>query len=182
LSLGRTGLGELAAAIIRVVSSWFRTCGYAGVYRHLIVGALPLDEADVRLLTAFGVDRVLNLVEDGEYKRGDRRKVERALANAGIEEQRLPTEDYGSLSPELLEHATAQVNAWLDDDLTVYLHCRAGWQRAATVAAGVVALRDGTDPETALAQVQALKNTADPLPHQRDDLQRWFEGRVSRQT
>ena len=48
---------ELSAAMIRVVSSWFRTYGYASVYDHLIVGALPLDEADVHLLAALGVDR-----------------------------------------------------------------------------------------------------------------------------
>ena len=131
------GSVDLSAAIIRVVSSWFRTYGYASVYDNLIVGALPLDEADVHMLAALGVDRVLNLVEDSEYKRGARRKVERALAKEEIEELRLPTEDYGTLSPDLLEQATAQVNAWLDDGQIVYLHCRAGWQRSAAVAAGV---------------------------------------------
>ncbi len=66
------------------VSSWFRTYGYASVYERLIVGALPLDEADVRMLAALGVSRVLNLVEDAEYGRGARQKVERALADVGI--------------------------------------------------------------------------------------------------
>jgi atypical dual specificity phosphatase len=160
------------------VSSWFRSYGYASVYDNLIVGALPLDEGDVRMISTLGVTRVLNLVEDGEYKRGARRKVERALEDAQIEERRLSTEDYGNLSPELLEQATAQVNAWLDDGQTVYLHCRAGWQRSAAVAAGAVALRAGVPLETALAMVQALKNTADPLPHQREDLQRWLDTRV----
>lgn len=161
------------------MSSWFRTYGYASVYDGLIVGALPLDEADIRMLSALGVTRVLNLVEDGEYKRGARRKVERALEKAEVEERRLSTEDFGSLSPELLEQATAQVNAWLDDGQTVYLHCRAGWQRSAAVAAGAITLRAGVELDTALRMVQALKNTADPLPHQRDDLQRWLSSRVS---
>ncbi len=31
-------------------------------------------------------------------------------------ERRLGTEDYGSLSHQLLEEATAQVNTWLDED------------------------------------------------------------------
>jgi protein-tyrosine phosphatase len=160
------------------VSSWFRTYGYASVYDRLIVGALPLDVADVRMLAALGVSRVLNLVEDDEYARGARRKVERALAKEDIDEVRLSTEDYGALTPELLEQGTAQVNSWLDDGEVVYLHCRAGWQRSAAVAAGAIALRDGIDLDTALAQVQNLKSTADPLPHQREDLQRWFDTRV----
>lgn len=160
------------------MSSWFRTYGYASVYDRLIIGALPLDEADVRMLAALGVSRVLNLVEDSEYGRGARRKVERALAKEGIDETRLSTEDYGALTPELLEQCTAQINRWLDDGEVVYLHCRAGWQRSAAVAAGAVALREGIDLETALAQIQSLKTTADPLPHQREDLQRWFDARV----
>jgi atypical dual specificity phosphatase len=159
------------------VSSWFRSYGYASVYDGLIVGALPLDEADVHMLSGLGVSRVLNLVEDGEYKRGARRKVERALEKSGIGERRLGTEDFGNLSPELLEQATGQVNEWLDEGQIVYLHCRAGWQRSAAVAAGAVALRTGVDLDTALRMVQALKNTAEPLPHQREDLQRWLEGR-----
>lgn len=165
--------------MIRGVSDWFRTYGHASVREDLIVGALPLDEADVRTLAGLGVVRVLNLVEDDEYKRGARRKVEHALAKLRIDERRMPTEDYGGLSPELLEEAAAQVNAWLDDGETVYLHCRAGWQRSAAVAAGVIALRNGVEPETALQIVQEMKNTADPLPHQREDLQRWWDARQS---
>jgi protein-tyrosine phosphatase len=160
------------------VSSWFRTYGYASVYDRLIVGAYPCDEADVRMLAALGVSRVLNLVEDTEYERGARRKVEKALAKEQIEEVRLNTEDYGALTDELLEQGTTQVNDWLDGGEIVYVHCRAGWQRSAAVATGAIALRDGVDLDTALAQVQQLKATADPLPHQREDLQRWFETRL----
>jgi atypical dual specificity phosphatase len=160
------------------VSSWFRTYGYASVYDRLIVGALPLDEADVRMLAALGVSRVLNLVEDAEYGRGARRKVERTLAKEGIEELRLSTEDYGALTPDLLEQGTAQVNHWIDDGEIVYLHCRAGWQRSVAVAAGAIALREGIDLDRALSQIQNLRSNADPLPHQREDLQRWFDARV----
>jgi hypothetical protein len=45
------------------------------------------------------------------------------------------------------------------------------------VAAGVVALRDGLDIEEALAFVQRRKPSADPLPHQREDLRRWWDER-----
>ena len=167
--------------MIPSMSRWFRAYGYASVYDGLIVGAFPLDEDDVRKLGSLGVTRVLNLVEDHEYKRGARRKLERALAKEEIEEMRLSTEDYGALSPELLELATSQVNAWLEMGETVYLHCRAGWQRSAAVAAGAIALRDGIGLEAARERVRALKSTADPLPHQLEDLQRWFEARVGQQ-
>ena len=45
------------------------------------------------------------------------------------------------------------------------------------VAAGVVTVRTGIDLDQALEHVQAHKPTADPLPHQREDLRRWWEGR-----
>ena len=160
------------------MSDWFRTYGYAGVHDRLNIGALPLDAADVRMLAALGVSRVLNLVEDGEYARGARRKVEKALAGEQIEEVRLSSEDYGTLAPELLERGAAQVNSWLDDGETVYLHCRAGWQRSAAVAAAAIALRDGIGLDAALDHVQQRKPTADPLPHQREDLMRWFQSRL----
>ncbi len=162
------------------MSSWFRFYGYASVRDGLIVGALPQDEADVHTLAALGVGRVLNLVEDREYERGARRVIERALILAGIEEHRLSSEDYGSLKPELLDQATTIINAWLDRGQLVYLHCRAGWQRSAAVAAATIALRDGIAVEDALALVRQRKPTADPLPHQRDDVTSWFRERRER--
>jgi atypical dual specificity phosphatase len=159
------------------VSRWFRTYGYAGVYDHLIVGAVPLDSNDVSRLATLRVTRVLNLVDDAEYKRGERRKVERALVAAVILEYRIPTEDYGNLSGDVLDEATAQVNTWLDEGEVVYLHCRAGWQRSAAVAAATIALREGIELDAALQRVQSLKANADPLPHQREDLQVWWESR-----
>jgi len=143
----------------------------------LTIGAYPLDADDVSMLEWVGVERVLNLVEDEEYRPGEREAVEEALASAGIEEHRLNLTDYGGLPAEDLESAVLEVNAWLDDGARTYLHCRAGWQRSAAVAAGVVALRGGIDIDQALAYVQSRKPSADPLPHQRDDLRRWWASR-----
>lgn len=156
------------------MSRWFRTYGFADVFDDLLVGAYPLDEEDVAALTRMGVRRVLNLTEDEEYRPGDREVVEGALSAAGIEERRLRLTDYGGLPPEALETAVREVNAWLDDGDRTYLHCRAGWQRSAAVAVGVVAVRTGRDIEEALDYVQWRKPSADPLAHQRADLRRWW--------
>jgi hypothetical protein len=45
------------------------------------------------------------------------------------------------------------------------------------VAAGVVAARTGMDIDEAVDAVRRRKPSADPLPHQREDLRRWWEGR-----
>jgi hypothetical protein len=38
-------------------------------------------------------------------------------------------------------------------------------------------MRDDVTPDLALQRIQSLKSTADPLPHQREDLQRWWDER-----
>lgn len=170
---------ELTAAsdIIRGVSGWFRSYGFAEVLDDLFVGAYPLDEDDVGALGRLGIRQILNLTEDEEYEGGERGAVERALAAAGIAEHRVRLTDYGGLPPEALDGAVSVIGRWLDDGERVYLHCRAGWQRSAAVAAGVVAIRAGVGIDDALALVKARKPTADPLPHQREDLRRWWAAR-----
>ena len=158
------------------MSGWFRSYGFAEVLDDLFVGAYPLDQDDVRALSRLGIRQILNLTEDKEYEGGERSAVERALAAAGIAEHRLRLTDYGGLPAETLDAAVSVIGRWLDGGERVYLHCRAGWQRSAAVAAGVVAIRAGIGIDEALALVQARKPTADPLPHQREDLRRWWAG------
>lgn len=157
------------------MSSWFRTYGFADVHDSLLIGAYPLDRDDVKMLQFINVDRILNLVEDGEYAPGQRDAVHNALELAGIEEHRQRLIDYGGLPSTDLEAAIKRVLTWLDQGHRVYVHCRAGWQRSAAVAAGVVAIREQLDIDSAIAAVQLRKPSADPLPHQREDLRWWWE-------
>ncbi|MGI8429171.1 MAG: protein-tyrosine phosphatase family protein [Solirubrobacteraceae bacterium] len=159
------------------MSNWFLTYGFADVLGGLVIGAYPVDRDDVGMLERMGIERVLNLVAEEEYRAGEREEVEAAFAAAGIEEHRLSLTDYGGLPPEEIEAAVQEVLAWLNDGRLTYVHCRAGWQRSAAVAAGVVALRDDIDIDDALEHVQARKPSADPLPHQREDLRRWWAER-----
>src|SRR5581483_5524748 len=117
------------------VSRWFRSYGFADVLDDLFVGVYPTDSDDVAALERIGIRRVLNLTEDEEYRPGDRAEVERALAGAGIDERQLSLPDFGGLPPSALEAAVQEVNAWLDAGARTYVHCRAGWQRSAAVAA-----------------------------------------------
>lgn len=161
------------------MSGWFRSYGFADVLDELVIGAYPLDRDDVAMLEWLGIERVLNLTEDAEYPEGDREAAVAALADAGIEERRVRLVDFGGLPSEALEQAVAAVMSSLDEGKRTYLHCRAGWQRAAAVASGVVALREGVDVDEALALVRERKPSADPLPHQREDLRRWWDERAA---
>jgi protein-tyrosine phosphatase len=159
------------------VSAWFRSYGFADVHDELVIGAYPLDAADVGMLERLHIQRVLNLAEDEEYEPGQHEEVAAALEAAGIHEERMNLIDFGRLPPEALEAAVQKVVSWLKDGDRVYLHCRAGWQRSPSVAAGVVAVYDGIDIEQALARVQARKPSAEPLEHQREDLHNWWRSR-----
>ena len=143
-----------------------------------MTGSLPRDAQDVAALAQDGVSCVMNLCEDGEYEEGEREAVAAALHDAGIRERRVALMDYGGLMPGAIELAAREVAAWVQDGERVYLHCRAGWQRSATVAAAALALRDGIEPDEALAQIKRRKPSADPLPHQIQDLRTWWRLRA----
>jgi protein-tyrosine phosphatase len=159
------------------MSNWFRTYGFADVLGDLLIGAYPLDAEDVAMLEWLGIKAVVNLVEDTEYRAGERDRVAAAMQAEGIDERRISLIDYGGLPAEQLETAVREVSDLLDQGVRTYLHCRAGWQRSAAVAAGVIALRDGLDIDEAVEFVRRRKPSADPLPHQREDLRRWWIAR-----
>jgi protein-tyrosine phosphatase len=161
------------------VSRWFRSYGFAEVDDRLVTGAYPLDGDDVGVLASLSVSHVLNLAQDGEYRPGQHEAVAAAYDAEMIEERRIDVVDYGHLPPELLEAAVRTVIGWLEQPAgTAYVHCRAGWQRSAAVAAGVVAIRRGLDIDDALAAVRQRKPSADPLPLQVRDLHAWWDARA----
>jgi predicted protein tyrosine phosphatase len=156
------------------MSDWFQSYGFAEVFPELMTGAYPLDDADVDELAASGVRRVLNLAQEAEYHEAQRATVEAALARHGITEVRLSIIDFGHLPADRLDHAVGTVVGWMDECVRSYVHCRAGWQRSASVAAGAIAVFNGVDISTALDWVSHHKSTANPLPHQRADLLDWW--------
>jgi len=159
------------------MSEWFERFGFGSVADGLLTGAYPVDADDVAALAAAGVDEVYNLCEDVEYGEGERAVVDAALRAAGIGERRLSFVDYGNMPAAQLEQTTMEVSAALALGKRVYLHCRAGWQRSAAVAAGVIARHEGITIEQALEQLRQRRPAAEPLHHQLEDLLAWWAGR-----
>ncbi len=159
------------------VTRWFTEYGWGEVAPGLCTGAYPQDAADVAVLLAGGVTTVVNLCADEEYRPGARAVVAAAYAQAGVVEHRLASDDYGHLAPGLLTAGARVVGDALDAGDRVYLHCRAGWQRSATVAAAALVVRDGVDPRDALDAIRARRRVARPLDHQVADLITWWQNR-----
>lgn len=169
--------GPSPSTTVGGVSAWFRQYGCDVVEKGLVIGAVPRDAEDVATLVGLGVTRVVCLVADGEYATGERAAVAEAYAAAGIAESRVPSQDFGALGPATLERSSGLVAAALRDGETLYLHCRAGWQRSAVTAAAALSRRTGVPPERTLEQVRARRPDACPLPHQVEDLERWWTAR-----
>lgn len=160
-----------------IVSEWFVSYGWGEVAPGLFTGSYPQDARDVAALTVAGITAVVNLCHDDEYRPGARAEVSSAYAAAGAEEHRLASDDYGTVSPELLDRGTELIGAALDRGAIVYVHCRAGWQRSATLAAAALTVRGGIEPAVALAAIRARRPMARPLPHQERDLRAWWNHR-----
>ena len=92
---------------------------------HVILGALPFSR-DVARLQALGVAAVVNTCE--EYA-----GPQTAYQKSGIEQLRVPTTDF---TPPSLEHINQAVQ-FMDEQIAqgkkVYVHCKAGRGRSATV-------------------------------------------------
>jgi atypical dual specificity phosphatase len=155
------------------MSNWFRAYGFSEILPEFLIGAYPTDHSDIEMLRWIGVQRILNLCEDEEYPPGAREVIDEDLAELGIEEHRIGLTDFGRVPVDRIDEAVALLNQWLDEGQRVYLHCRAGQQRSATLAAAVVTIRQQLPPDEAIAFVQRMKPSADPLPHQREDLLEW---------
>jgi len=160
------------------MSDWFEHYGFAEVGENLLMGAYPQDADDVAALARAGVTRIFNLVQDLEYELGAREGCVAALAEAGIDEQRIELVDFGSVPAAQIERTAQAVLQWLDEGERVYVHCRAGWQRSATVIAAIISLREGISPGKALQVLRERKPSANPLAHQRGDLLDWWQTRT----
>ena len=107
----------------------------------VILGAVPF-RSDVPKLAAAGVRGVVNTCE--EYA-GPLREY----AAAGIEQLYIPTTDFMPPSLDDVEKAVAFMNRFTSQGETVYVHCKAGRARSATVVLCWLVANRGLTPVAA---------------------------------
>jgi atypical dual specificity phosphatase len=142
---------------------------YARLSETLLGGPMPYTERHVRDLSAEGVTAVINLCEDSEYWAGERDLMSAQYQTAGIVEHRLAVRDGATVPAEVLDSAVAVAQA----GDTVYVHCRGGRERSATVCAAIVAHTDRLDADEAVSRTQAANPVFKPLPWQVQALEQW---------
>jgi len=141
---------------------------YSRLSDTLLAGAMPHSEEHVAALRDEGVVLVINLCEEREYWKGERATVLHAYADAGITERHLPVKDGATVPHAVIDAALAG-----DGGATVYVHCRGGRERSATVATAILARDQRLTIDQALAVAQRGRPTFRPLPWQVAGLQAW---------
>jgi protein-tyrosine phosphatase len=142
---------------------------YARISDSLLGGAMPYRESHVDALAAEGVTAVVNLCEDREYWHGEHDLIRAGYARAGIVEHRLAVPDGSTLPHRVLDRAVA-----VADGATLYVHCRGGRERSATVCIAILSHHMRTDMAEALRRAQAANPVFRPLPGQLLGLEAWL--------
>lgn len=133
--------------------------------------------ADVERLRDWGATIVVSLTEQLEMARLGVSELGYAVRKAGMISLHLPIPDTGEPGPTWLaqwRNASPTIHQELANGGRVVVHCRAGLERTALVAA-LVQCEHGVDLDTALDTIAVSRRGARPLPIQR----RWLEAHLA---
>lgn len=137
---------------------------------HVLLGALPFPR-DVAVLAELGVQAVVNTCE--EYA-GPRR----AYARHRIEQLRVPVIDYAPPTRAQITEAIAFIERHVQAGRKVYLHCKAGQGRSATIALCWIMHTQDVGPEEAFRRLQAKRPQVNPHIVHRAAVQRFAQARL----
>jgi hypothetical protein len=114
---------------------------------RLAAGPYPRDVDELR---ALGIDAFVDLTEAGELP---------AYVVDAVEHRRVPIHDFGTPSIDEMEAILGTLDELLARGRVVYLHCRGGIGRTATVL-GCYLVRQGWSAEDALASISGPETEA----------------------
>jgi atypical dual specificity phosphatase len=141
---------------------------YSRLSDRLLAGAMPHSAEHVATLHDEGVQLVINLCEEREYWVGEREAVLSAYGKARIRELHLPVKDGATIPPGVIDAAVEGGGSTV-----VYVHCRGGRERSATVATALLAREQQLSIDQAMALARAGRPVFCPLPWQTAGLQAW---------
>jgi len=133
---------------------------------RLLIGALPF-WCDAKRLSREGVTGVVNMCV--EYK-----GPQQSYARLDIDQLWLPTTDF--TPPELadIERGVAFISKHIDDGGKVYVHCKAGRGRSATVVVCWLIREKGFSPEEAAAFLSRCRPHVNKQLQDRDEVRAFY--------
>jgi atypical dual specificity phosphatase len=129
----------------------------------LFLGAVPLRQ-DVEKLSTLGVRRIVNTCEEFEGWPSLYRQH-------GIEQLWIPTTDFNPPSLEQIDQAVAFIEEAIGRNEAVYVHCKAGRARSATVVLCYLMKQHQIDPLSAQQKIEARRPHVLPVIHKRPVVQ-----------
>ncbi len=157
LFLPTLAFNALLGRWLRIRNWWDR------VDEHVIVGALPM-RSDVKRLYDEGVRAVVNTCEEYE---GPVQQYEEYK----ITQLRVPTVDFTHPSLESVKRSVAFIQEHVQNGETVYIHCKAGRARSATMALCWLVAHKGLTPDDAQERLLEKRPHVNPRLTQREVVQ-----------
>lgn len=106
---------------------------YNRITPNIVLGAIPL-EGHEKLFQKFNINRKLAMVEDFELENPAVPVVRKEnWARFGIQQKQIPTPDFKPVSMENINEGVRYLEEETAKDNIVYVHCKAGRGRSATV-------------------------------------------------
>ena len=140
------------------------------VDEHVLLGALPF-ASDVPALSALGVKGVVNTCL--EYA-----GPTEAYQDVGIVQLYLPTTDYTWPSREDIERGVEFINQYVQRRQPVYVHCKAGRGRSATVVLCWLISSKQLTPEQAQAYLKKKRPQVSGRLYRRAVVRRFYADRL----
>jgi atypical dual specificity phosphatase len=134
---------------------------------HCILGAVPLGN-DPQLLKDLGVTGVVNMCE--EYP-GPVQIYQRL----GIEQLWLPTTDFQHPSDEMVQQGAEFIQRHKQQGGRVYVHCKAGRARSATIVLWWLVRFGGMTPKQAQQHLLQARPHVHPIVYRRPVIRRLYE-------
>jgi atypical dual specificity phosphatase len=157
------GYNILLGRILKVRHWWDR------VNDHCVLGAVPILQDPVRL-KKIGITGVINMCEEYEGPIDEYKKL-------GIEQLWLPTTDFQHPTAEMVEKGAEFIEKHKCEGGQVYVHCKAGRARSATIVLWWLVKFGGMTPLAAQKHLLAVRKHVNPRVYQRPVIVRLAEGR-----
>ncbi|XP_077984728.1 phosphatidylglycerophosphatase and protein-tyrosine phosphatase 1-like [Glandiceps talaboti] len=151
---------------------------YDRIDSTVILGALPFRSMTKQLVDEENVRGVITLNEDYETKYWVNSTQE--WADAGVEQLRLSTRDFtGSPTLDNVNKAINFINEIKDKNQSVYIHCKAGRTRSATIVACYLMKNNKWSPQEAYEDIKSKRSHIIIRQKQWDTLREYYNSQSS---
>jgi protein-tyrosine phosphatase len=146
---------------------------------RIAAGRHPLTAVDVVELAQAGITHILDLRREEEWSEvfPGQEALEFCVA-CQIQRSHLPLTNLQAPCDEDFQQASAWLETALQDpSAKIYVHCRAGMERTATIVIAFYACRTGQDYDAAFEELKQKRPIFQPLPHQESAVRTWLKAK-----